>query len=755
MPGREPASLLIDTHPELALEAVQVASGVPLPTLGTHSNQTVRWRCSTCGHLWEAKVAARTKGGGCPVCAQAKRARSRAQAPPGASLQDCYPTIAAEFVRNVTRPDMTPADLRARAQQLCVWQCAQCGHQWQSTVANRTYGRGCTACANRRRADARRRPTATTNTAAERAAFPLHELVANLTNPTLGLRDLKPSSGDRCRWRCSECSHEWEATIASRVMRRSGCPPCGTRRASDIRTAAAAGESLLELYPDLASEFVSNETFPGRAPAQIRPRSNALCRWRCRRGHEWVTTVAARVAGTGCARCGARGQSRLELEVAELLRLSTGEHVEVDVRVRANTRTWRVDIHVASLELYIDLDPAHWHKDTNRDQRKVDALTELRYIRVRDAALPMLDRTPSITVERRSLDAAEWANALQPVVEALGGTWLQPTTESTAKSLAAAGDLWRKTLQGRPLRSAADVAPDLSRELLRNETRPGVDLDWVPPSARDMCWWKCRTCGHEWRSSIGARAYLGTGCPECSAIKAALSRSTAPAGGSLGDRHPEIAAEFEACSRPARSPADLRPSSNISCSWRCPECNLQYSASPASRVRGRGCPQCAQARAGDTRSRRDAARGKSLNEYPAHLAEEFIAIVGRPHRSPQDIPGGSNLKAAWRCKDCRNEWTSTVASRALGGTGCPACSHLRTANARSSPKPGHSLFDLAPTVASEFVDNLTHPGHSPGQLKAASHDRCRWRCHQGHEWETTVKNRVRGGTGCPVCRRIS
>lgn len=750
--GPRPASLLRDSHPEVYLEAVRVESEMPLSMLGTHSNRVVLWRCSSCHHEWEARVAARARGGGCPQCAASRRARSRAQAPPGESLRDLYPAVAAEFIRNVTSPDMTPSDLRPRAQQRCVWRCAQCGHRWEATVVNRTNGRGCTQCANQRRAEARRRPTAKTGSAAERAWFPLSELVVNLTHAERGLADIRPGSVDRCLWRCSECSHEWEASVVNRVINQSGCPVCAMRRVGASRATAEAGLSLLALYPDIASEFVNNEGAPGRSPAEIRPGSNALCRWRCNRGHEWITTVASRVAGTGCARCGARGQSRLELEVAEILRTATGEHVEVDVRVRGGSRTWRLDIHIPSLRLYVDLDPAFWHADTARDQRKVDALADFQYVRARDEALPALVRAWTVTVAPQSLNALEWATALRPVIITCGGAWTAPTTEEVANALGSAAAIWRQTLQGRPLRSAADVSRQLVDEFIRNDTRPGVKMDWLPPSSRDKCWWRCRDCHHEWLTSVEVRAYLGSGCPECSVKKSARRRSTAPPGGSLADLHPNIAAEFSSCSRPDRSPADLRPSSNLMCSWRCSDCGQGYTASPATRTRGRGCPRCAKGKAGDARSRGDAARGTNLDDHSPRLCEEFEEIVDRPHRSPANIPIGSNLKAKWRCRDCHHEWTTTVSSRALGGTGCPACARLRTAQARSAPAAGRSLYETFPNVAEQFVENLTHPGRDPQHLKAGSHDRCRWRCPSGHEWETSVKNRTRGGTGCPQCR---
>ena len=346
MPGPKPRSLLRDSDPDVFGEALRVIGrpDVDLDTLGTGSNLGVRWSCTTCSHEWDAKPSARFRGTGCPECARASRARSRAQAPPGKSLDDLYPLIAGEFQQNLARPDMGPRELRHAAQQRCLWRCGTCEHEWITTVATRTAGGGCPKCGNQRKAQSRRQPNSRTGTAAGAATFPLSELVGNLTNPDLDLQDLRPNSIDRCRWRCSDCSFEWVATITNRVGKRSGCPMCASVRNGEKRSRAPEGESLQARHPDIAAEFKVNVSRPDRTPEQIWPGSNMVCRWRCTRGHEWLTTVASRVSGAGCSRCAGRGQSRLEFEVAEILRVATGLEVILDAPVRAGGRNWRLDL---------------------------------------------------------------------------------------------------------------------------------------------------------------------------------------------------------------------------------------------------------------------------------------------------------------------------------------------------------------------------------------------------------------------------
>ncbi len=39
------------------------------------SAESVWWKCSTCGHKWQARIYARTNGSGCPVCARKKKGK--------------------------------------------------------------------------------------------------------------------------------------------------------------------------------------------------------------------------------------------------------------------------------------------------------------------------------------------------------------------------------------------------------------------------------------------------------------------------------------------------------------------------------------------------------------------------------------------------------------------------------------------------------------------------------------------------------
>jgi hypothetical protein len=129
------------THPELASQMVAPFD----PADYTHgSKAVVRWR-GPVGHEWDATVANRVKGSGCPVCSRGAGARARRMPEPGASLADLHPDIAQEA------DGWDPAAYRPKSSARLPWRCSTCGHSWSATVYARTQRTGCPACARERR----------------------------------------------------------------------------------------------------------------------------------------------------------------------------------------------------------------------------------------------------------------------------------------------------------------------------------------------------------------------------------------------------------------------------------------------------------------------------------------------------------------------------------------------------------------------------------------------------------------------------
>ena len=125
--------------------------------------------------------------------------------------------------------------------------------------------------------------------------------------------DLPTSSNRRVWWQCQDgaCghTHEWQATVLSRVKLGRGCPVCSGR-------VACICNSLLALHPEtIKAQWDPQRNLPLQ-PQQLKPQSNVRAHWVCDK-HEpafrWVARLCDRFGKrrTGCPEC-----ARLQLLTA-------------------------------------------------------------------------------------------------------------------------------------------------------------------------------------------------------------------------------------------------------------------------------------------------------------------------------------------------------------------------------------------------------------------------------------------------------
>jgi hypothetical protein len=277
--GPDPAA--IDVAPALAPEflANLTRTGIALDRLPPSAEDRCRWRCSFCSNIWEANLANRVRGAGCPRCAAAAISLARRSPAPGESLLDANPELAAQFLENITRPETGPGRLKAMSNQRCRWRCPA-GHEWIAPVAARTRGYGCPECGAAKVAAQWVLPRPG-RSFAELNPEESRQFVRNLTRPGIDPTKLRPRSIDRCIWRCERCDSDWEATPDKRGASGRGCPICAETSRATARATAPAQKSLAVMYPDLAREFVDNITRPGHGADVLRPGSNMRCYWHC------------------------------------------------------------------------------------------------------------------------------------------------------------------------------------------------------------------------------------------------------------------------------------------------------------------------------------------------------------------------------------------------------------------------------------------------------------------------------------------
>lgn len=246
------------------------------------NSRKVWWRCEK-GHSWQATIASRTSGCGCPVCA------NRKILPGFNDLATTHPALAAEW-HPIKNGDLTPQKISYGYDKKVWWRCTN-GHEWQAAPKTRVrMGAGCPICAN------------DVAQAGYNDLTTLFPAVAAEWHPTKN-GNLTPSqvvsgSHQTVWWRCS-LGHEWRAEIVDRTRGTNGCPYCGNKKV------LAGFNDLASIEPEIAAEW--HPMLNGAlTPEMVTAGSNRKVWWLCPEGHVWRTAISNRTNAkkrTGCPVC--------------------------------------------------------------------------------------------------------------------------------------------------------------------------------------------------------------------------------------------------------------------------------------------------------------------------------------------------------------------------------------------------------------------------------------------------------------------
>ena len=221
--------------PSLAKEWHPILNGDLTPsTVTVMSGRKVWWKCPKGDdHIWEAIIANRSKGSGCPICSNQKIAHSN-------SLGTANPELAREW-HPTLNGDLTPFDVLPSTKQEIWWQCpTNSEHVWKARLNNRSNGKGCPFCSNQK--------IIPSNSLGE-----VNPQLASQWHPTLNGSltpfDIAPSANRKVWWKCPNGDdHEWQATVNQRST-GTGCPKCNP----------VWSRAELRIYCELKTIFPSTE----------------------------------------------------------------------------------------------------------------------------------------------------------------------------------------------------------------------------------------------------------------------------------------------------------------------------------------------------------------------------------------------------------------------------------------------------------------------------------------------------------------
>ena len=252
------------------------------------SGRKAWWICDQCpdGHLhrWEAIVANRSNGSGCPQCCGLKVCKHNC-------LATKDPLVAAQW--DYEANDGTPDSLVAQSNKPVGWLCDVCGHKWSASPNARVCKSktGCPKCADHAKTKKRiKQPTF-----AECKDPEVRALLAQWDHSRNAEHGHFPDqvslqSHRQIFWLCTSCpagqQHSWQAPPYTRTSRsKTGCPFCAG-------TAACKCNSLLSLRPDIAAEWDHGKN-QGQ-PSDFTASSNRLAWWFSPQRGSWQQPIHVR-----------------------------------------------------------------------------------------------------------------------------------------------------------------------------------------------------------------------------------------------------------------------------------------------------------------------------------------------------------------------------------------------------------------------------------------------------------------------------
>jgi Zn finger protein HypA/HybF involved in hydrogenase expression len=214
---------------------------------------------------------------------------------PPSSLAAKYPKLAAQWHPRKNR-FILPIDVTPGSGKKVWWICKK-GHEWLTSVAHRTKGRGCPYCAGKKASLNYNLAVKFPNVAKQWHPF---------KNGAITPIQILPKSGKKFWWLC-EHAHEWQAVVQSRT-RGNGCPFCSRRFPTK-------DNNLSIKFPKIASEW--HPTKNKISPEQVKPGSNKKVWWLCDCGYEYQAMIYNRTKNrSGCPQCRKEKMRQLRYEIA-------------------------------------------------------------------------------------------------------------------------------------------------------------------------------------------------------------------------------------------------------------------------------------------------------------------------------------------------------------------------------------------------------------------------------------------------------
>jgi hypothetical protein len=270
--------------------------------------------------------------------------------------------------------------------------------------------------------------------------------------------------------------------------------------------------------------------------------------------------------------------------------------------------------------------------------------------------------------------------------------------------------------------------------------RPDLASHWHPikngsltpsevfPGSNKKYWWVCpKNQRHEWEATPNSQRFSGVRCPFCS------NRRIIAGDNDLASKNPELAAKWDYSRNGKITPDQVPAGSPKSVYWVCDRSH-SFASPIVNMAKGAGCPYCSS---------------KALLEGFNDLATTHPDLLQffSPNNAitPKQIMAGSDVRLEWVCQS-GHQWIAQV-KNIRNGRRCPVCASKKLL-------PGfNDLATKFPEIAAQWHPQKNGDRTATDVIGGGSADAW-WLCGLGHEWRSTIGNRVFFNSGCPVCQNV-
>ena len=633
-------------NPEVSKEWHLTKNGDLSPNdVTASSHRKVWWRCEN-EHEWEAIIASRTRGRGCPECAVQKQANAfrKNRIKEKGSLLDNNPELAKQW-HPIKNGVLTPNDITNGSEMNVWWQCEK-GHEWKAIIYSRTQGSGCPICSQELKTSFPEQAIyfyfktlfsdtlnrfkyadkweidifiPSLNFGIEYDGFYYHKGKESLGHKkethlvSKGIHLLRIKETDKELKHCYQektsiyCSKGLAGIQLDEVI--NACFNYVSQNITqhlysididvikdrikiyELYIKGEKEKSLLAIYPELTNEW--HPTRNGKLTPDMLPYgSKKKAWWQCVKGHEWESAIYNRASGNGCPYC-------------------SGKLVCADNCLKT------LNPELAQ----------QWHLTKNSDLTPNDVTTG-----------------SGKKVWWQCENGHEWKAVIADRANGRGCPFCSGKRVCDDNCL-------------------QTLSPDLSKQW--HPTKNGdLTSNDVTISSGKRVWWQCEK-GHEWQAAIYSRNN-GSGCPECGKLKQinTQKKNRIKEKGSLLDNNPELSKQWHPSKNGDLTPNDVTSGSNENVWWLC-EKGHEWKAVIYSRKDGNGCPYCSGQRV---------CADNSLKTLSPELSKQWH-LTKNGDLTPNNVTTGSNKKVWWQCEK-GHEWDAIIASRS-SGNGCPYCAGRR------------------------------------------------------------------------------